>query len=584
MASKSAIFAVKFIADSRNMSRELNALERGMHNLKGAVDRLTVPAGIAAGAMFAFGKSAASAAADAEQNFGAVNTVFKDAAGTVHKFAETSAQAVGMSASSYESLAASIGGSLQTAGYSHEEMAGKTNDLISAAADLSSVFGGDAVEAAGAMGAALRGEFDPLERFGVFMSMTAVNARMAAEGTDKLEGAAYDAAKKQAIVNEIMEQAATYQGNFAREADTAAGAQQRANAEFENAKAKLGEALLPLIVDGSRYFADFARWVSENSETVKGWALGVAGAIAVIFGLKGAITAIEVGMKLWTAAQWAFNAAASANPVGLIIVAVTALAAAFSWAYENVGWFRDGVDQAVQAISDWWNGLCESVVTLWQDATGAVSSWWETTTSDLSRSWNDTTGAISDRWNDATNFMSEKAQAFSQSASDAWGSFKRFFSDTMNNIGRFFSDIWRNINSFVSNIVKGWITKFWGFYRNVINIFRSVLDWVGGIRRAFSNIFSNFRPPKWVSNIFGSTSTGATFYGSSPLPETPFSVTATSNPLEAIFNRPISGQQVVNNHYYQLDNNFNGIVGDPLAVARSVQDLLTRLKTMTGGH
>lgn len=197
-----------------------------------------------------FGTYAGKAAAEAEQNFGAVNTVFKNAASTVHDYAKTSAQSVGLSSSAYESLAASIGGSLSKAGYSQDELAQKTHGLISAGADLSSVFGGDAAGAAEAMGAALRGEFDSLEQYGVFMSAATVEARMAADGTDKLTGAAFEQAKQQAIVNEIMAQAGVYNGNFAREADTAAGAQQRAKAEFENAAATLGTLLLPAMTAG----------------------------------------------------------------------------------------------------------------------------------------------------------------------------------------------------------------------------------------------------------------------------------------------------------------------------------------------
>ncbi|MBF0808509.1 hypothetical protein E4U03_07790 [Rothia nasimurium] len=584
MAGKSAIMSVKIIADAKRASGEVGKFEQAIGKLQGTVDKMTVPAAVAGGALVAFGKQAADAAAEAEQNFGAVNTVFSTAADKVHQWAVSSAQDVGMSASSYEALAASIGGSLQTAGYSADEMATKTNDLINAGADLSSVFGGDAAEAASAMGAALRGEFDPLERFGVFMSMNAVSARMAAEGTAELEGAAFEQAKKQAIVNEIMAQAATYQGNFAREADTAAGAQQRASAEFENAKAQLGEALLPYIVEGSRALADMARWVSENSSTVTTWAAVLGSAVVTVFGMKAALTAItttvgivnffrgataavqayRAGLSLataaqvahagaagsagaraamflarirevtialaaktaalarsgvaaaaasarwliaraaavavrvatiaWTAAQRLLNLALRANPIGLIITAVGALVAAFVWAYNNVDWFRQGVDKAIAWVATAWNQLSQ------------------------------------------------------------------FFLDTVN----------------------AWSRWFGTFGNNVISVFRSIGDWVNGVARNFRDMFSGVRMPAWASRFLGSH--GALV--SSPIfyetghPTLPFTVHAASNPLEAIFARPESSQTIINNNY-TVENNFNNLVTDPLAVAREVQSLLDRLNQLT---
>ncbi|MBT2213456.1 phage tail tape measure protein [Actinomadura sp. NEAU-AAG7] len=47
--------------------------------------------------------------------------------------------------------------------------------------------------------------------------------------------------------------------------------------------------------------------------------------------------------KAWAAGQWLLNAAMSANPIGLVVVAVVALIAAFVLAYKKVGWFRTAV-------------------------------------------------------------------------------------------------------------------------------------------------------------------------------------------------------------------------------------------------
>jgi F0F1-type ATP synthase assembly protein I len=54
---------------------------------------------------------------------------------------------------------------------------------------------------------------------------------------------------------------------------------------------------------------------------------------------------VKVATVTWTAVQWALNAAMSANPIGLIVLAVAGLVAAFVVAYNKVGWFRAGVQR-----------------------------------------------------------------------------------------------------------------------------------------------------------------------------------------------------------------------------------------------
>lgn len=71
------------------------------------------------------------------------------------------------------------------------------------------------------------------------------------------------------------------------------------------------------------------------------------------------IYGIILATKLWTIAMWAFNAAAAANPITLIIIGIVALVAIVVWAYNRFGWFRDLVQtvwSAIQTGALWlWN-------------------------------------------------------------------------------------------------------------------------------------------------------------------------------------------------------------------------------------
>lgn len=84
----------------------------------------------------------------------------------------------------------------------------------------------------------------------------------------------------------------------------------------------------------------------------------VTAAHAVVLGVSsGALAAWLLGTKIvtaatkaWAAVQWALNIAMSANPIGLIVLAIIALVAGVILAYNKVGWFRDAVNAAFGGI------------------------------------------------------------------------------------------------------------------------------------------------------------------------------------------------------------------------------------------
>lgn len=62
------------------------------------------------------------------------------------------------------------------------------------------------------------------------------------------------------------------------------------------------------------------------------------------------------------AAQWAWNIAMTANPIGLVIAAVAALAGGIIYAYNKIGWFRGGIDAAWTTIKGFGNAIKVFVV------------------------------------------------------------------------------------------------------------------------------------------------------------------------------------------------------------------------------
>jgi TP901 family phage tail tape measure protein len=97
---------------------------------------------------------------------------------------------------------------------------------------------------------------------------------------------------------------------------------------------KIGDKLLPPLMSVFGF-------IRHNTTLV----LTLAG---VLGGLALAVTAVSVGIKLYeagvaiaTAAQWLWNVALDANPIGLVVIAIAALVAGIIYAYIHFKGFRD---------------------------------------------------------------------------------------------------------------------------------------------------------------------------------------------------------------------------------------------------
>jgi hypothetical protein len=71
---------------------------------------------------------------------------------------------------------------------------------------------------------------------------------------------------------------------------------------------------------------------------------------------------VRGALLAWAAAQWLLNTALLANPIGIVIVVIAALVAAFIFAWKNSETFRDIVTTVLQAVGDffvyiWENGI-----------------------------------------------------------------------------------------------------------------------------------------------------------------------------------------------------------------------------------
>jgi len=102
-----------------------------------------------------------------------------------------------------------------------------------------------------------------------------------------------------------------------------------------------------------------------------------------LIGQKIAMVAGAVATGVVTAAQWAWNAAMSANPIGLIIIAIAALVAGIVWLVANWDTVKAAGVSAWNWIKDAWSGAGTFFSGIWaalpvaaKIAFNSIAGWW----------------------------------------------------------------------------------------------------------------------------------------------------------------------------------------------------------------
>ena len=267
---------------------------------------------------------AKDAASNLQQAVGGTVSVFGEQADAVEEAAERSADSMGLSERAFREMTSQIGASLKGYGFAVDEAADKSIELTQLGADLAATFGGTTADAVAALSSALRGEFDPLERYGIALRQSAIDAKAVELGLAQSTSTVDAHARAQASLALITEQSADAQGAFGRESDTAAGQAARSQAKIEDATAKLGAAILPIyarIAEAGGTIADVFAALPTSVQT------GLV-AIAAVVAIAGPIQNVVGLYRSLTPAVVASTAATSANTGAVVANAAATNSAA----------------------------------------------------------------------------------------------------------------------------------------------------------------------------------------------------------------------------------------------------------------
>lgn len=145
---------------------------------------------------------------------------------------------------------------------------------------------------------------------------------------------------------------------------------------------------------------------------IQGWADLAGGMAPLLMGLaqtKVAMMAhvvwggiVKAATATWTGVQWLLNAALTANPIGLIIVAIAALVAIIVLIATKTTWFQtawkfawSGIKAAALAVWDWLKGLPSMLGSVFSKVAGVITAPFRSAFNFIADAWNNTIGSLS---------------------------------------------------------------------------------------------------------------------------------------------------------------------------------------------
>ena len=175
--------------------------------------------------------------------------LFGESTDQLLSFSRTAADTFGQSQQQALDAASTFATFGKAAGMSGTELVDFSTSLTTLSSDFASFFNTSPEDAITAIGAALRGESEPIRRYGVLLNDAALKQRAMSMGIYDGTGALTAQQKTLAAYSEILAQSTDAQGDFERTQDGLANKSRTLRANLQDLSATVGQELLPTVND-----------------------------------------------------------------------------------------------------------------------------------------------------------------------------------------------------------------------------------------------------------------------------------------------------------------------------------------------
>ena len=217
------------------------------------------------------------------------------------------------------------------------------------------------------------------------------------------------------------------------------------------------EAITKVLADASGKVKDFTKWMRENKTVMDIVKSALAGALAgflafkAITTIQSIITGFKSALLAVKGAVLAFNAAIAANPLGALVVAITAVVGALVWFFTQTETGKQIWSAFVDFVVGLWNGLVEFFSGLWATISeGAINLW-----NGAVEVWNNVIEGIKNAWNGIVEFFVTLWGGISSTATAAWTTITETVIAIVQPFIDVFMSIWNGMKDGLSQIFEG---------------------------------------------------------------------------------------------------------------------------------
>lgn len=285
----------------------------------GAVSReiaAPIAAGIAGAGVFEFFKGAIDGASDLAETVSKARVIFGEASKDVEKFAGDSTKNILLTKQAAIDASATFGVFGKSAGLTGASLSNFATRLTGLASDLSSFSNTTTEEAITAIGAALRGESEPIRAYGVLLDDASLRQEAFRQGLiTTTKNALTPQQRVLAAYNLILAQTKDAQGDAARTQDGFANSSRIFKKELSELQTELGTKFLPALTKGVQFLSNDALPAFESTG-------------GVVADSARAFNSLPTPIKAATAALVAFRAAQALGAGGATSAALASASSA----------------------------------------------------------------------------------------------------------------------------------------------------------------------------------------------------------------------------------------------------------------
>ena len=304
--------------------------------------------------------------------------------------------------------------------------------------------------------------------------------------------------------------------------DSGGAAQQMADTQLDNLQGQItilksaleglaisfGELLLPaikMIVGWVQKFVDWLNGMDEGTKKVVTTIALLAAALGPVLIVIGkVVSAVGTIMTIVPkvagvintvkTAFAALNTTMLANPIFLIIAAITALVAAFIYLWNTNEDFR-------QFWINLWENVKEVAIAVWEAIKNFFSAAWEAISSTAQAVWNGIKDFFSGLWEGIKTIFSTVVEVIKTIITTYFNIYKTIITTVLNAIKTVFTTIWNGIKTVVTTVVTAiqtFITTAWNAIKNtvttVLNAIKTVITTVwNAIKSAVTSVVNGIK-------------------------------------------------------------------------------------------